>query len=438
MDEELMKEVQGIVKKQRELAETVGTSSAAYKGFMEKADAKMAEFDKVNDANVKTSAELVAKSEENLTRIKTLEEILANGNGGKKSEDLKGDSFAVMNALLKNSWTDFVTDPEGMRKAEAVFSSMKGIDLRDSEAKKMAQMIENYNTKASNDLLRSDIGEYGGYLCAPEYSAEMNKLIVEMGSVRRFARVKSVSAKTYKELIRVGIPRAFRPGEARASGKSTSVYAESDFSPVRMSNITPVTQDELLYNSYNLAQELLMDNSEAFARTEAQEFFNGSGVNEGLGFTIDANVPEFITSTAGTVLFDDLIKITGELKRGYNPMFMFNRRTLASLRLLKDLSGRYLWNPAFGDAASGAPATINGVRYSSDFIEFDEVDTTGGFPILLADMARFYQIVDRADMSIIRDDVTRKAENVVEFAFHKYTFGKPKIHEAGIRMKVKA
>ena len=57
---------------------------------------------------------------------------------------------------------------------------------------------------------------------------------------------------------------------------------------------------------------------------------------------------------------------------------------------------------------------------------------------MLADMARFYQIVDRADMSIIRDDVTRKAENAVEFAFHKYTFGKPKIHEAGIRMKVKA
>jgi HK97 family phage major capsid protein len=441
MDEELMKEVQGIVKKQREIAEKQGTDSAAYKSYVEASDLKMKEFDTQNEVNLKKTTDLEKTATENLDRIKTLEEILANGGGSKAAVvDLKADSFDVMNALITQNWQGFIEDPLNMQKAERAFASMKNFDLRDSDAKQMAKLVSNYNEKASNDLLRSDIGEYGGYLCMPEYSTEMNKLIVEYGNVRQFARVKNVSAKTYKEIIRAGIPKAFRTGEARATGKSTSIYTETDFSPQRMSNITPITQDELLYNGFNLAQELMQDNAEAFAVKEGQEFFDGQGIsaNEGLGWSVDPNVPEYISAASGVVTFDDLIKITGLLKRGYNPLFMFSRKTLSGLRLLKDDYGRYLWNPAFGDAASGAPATINGIRYSADFIEFDDMDTNGGFPILLADMQRFYQIVDRTDMSILRDDYTRKAEGIVEFLFQKYCFGKPKLHEAGIRMKVKA
>lgn len=437
-NDELMREVKGIVTKQRELAEKHGTESAEYKRYMENADIKMAEFDTHNEKMVKEIEEVRAKEEELKERIKTLEVLGTMGSGTKEASAsmLKADAHDVMNAMLKSTWMEFIQEPTNYQKAERVFGAMAKMDYRDSEgAQKMAGVVENYGRKASADLLRSDIGELGGFLCPPEWSNELNKNMIEYSPIRMYARVKRTSSKTYREPIRVGIPRAVRPGEARNSGaNSASNYGLNDFTPVRLTNTTGVTHEELMFNAYDLSREIMLDNAEAFAVTEGQEFFNGSGVEQGLGFTVDPNVPEFLTAGAA-ITFDDMINITGQLKSGYAPMYSFNRRTLAFLRTLKDSNGRYLWNGPFGDAASGSPATINGYRYSSDFIEFDDADTANGYAVLFADMQRFYQIVDRADMTIIRDEYTRKKEGVVEFTMNKWCFGKPKIHEAGIRMR---
>ena len=437
-NDELMQEVKGIVDKQREIADTLGTNSAQYKEFVEKIDKKMAEFDTANEKAVKEIEAERAKNEEMKERLKTLETLGAMGAASSEvnAATMKNDAHDVMNAMLKNDWVGFVGNPQNYQKAERVFTAMAKMDYRDSEGgEKMRRVVEDYGQKASADLLRSDIGELGGFLCPPEWSNELNKNMIEYSPIRMYARVKRTASKTYREPIRIGIPRAQRPGEARNSGANqSSNYGMNDFTPVRLTNTTGVTHDELMFNAYDLSREIMMDNAEAFSVTEGQEFFNGTGVEQGLGFTVDPNVPEFTTAGA-TITFDDMINITGQLKSGYAPMYMFNRRTLAYLRTLKDTNGRYLWNGPFGDAAAGSPATINGYRYSSDFIEFDDHDTANGFAILFADMQRFYQIVDRADMTIIRDEYTRKKEGVVEFTMNKWCFGKPKIHEAGIRMQ---
>ncbi len=108
---------------------------------------------------------------------------------------------------------------------------------------------------------------------------------------------------------------------------------------------------------------------------------------------------------------------------------------MAYLRNLKDNDGRYLWAGPYGDAGAGAVPTINGFRYSSAFIDMDDFDVDDGYPVLFADMLRFYQIVDRTDITIIRDEYTRKVEGIVEYTMNKWCFGKPKIKEAGIRLK---
>lgn len=438
MDEQIKNEVHSIVTKQRELAEQFGTNSATYKQYMENADKKMAHFDGKNEELVK-SIELEKKNNEELkSRIAGLEDLASLGSGPNGNADMKSESEAVMNALLKNQWNDFIAEARNEKAAGRVFSAMAKNDYRDAEgASKMASVVHNYGTKASADILRSDIGELGGFLCPPEYSNEMNKNMIEYSPVRRYARVRRTASKNYKEPLRVGIPKATRPGEATAGGRSVSTYAMNDFTPKRMTNTIGVSHDELLFNSYNLANELMMDNSEAFAVKEGEEFYKGDGVNGGLGFTVDNNVPEF-TSATNTLTFDDMINITGQLKQGYNPMYMFNRRTLAYLRTLKDQNDRYLWSGPFGDAAAGSPATINGIRYSSEFIEFDDYDVADGIPVLFADMSRFYQIVDRTDMTIIRDEYTKKVEGIVEYTMNKWCYGKPKIHEAGVRLKKKA
>jgi len=443
---ELLSEIKQVTEKLREVNETQGKNSADFKNLTEKSEKLFEDFEKMNkEANEKFAAAEQEKADLE-ERIKQLEIIgSAGASGNITAEEMKEDSKAVMNAMLKSAkgtgvWLDFISDERNQQKAARVMGVIAKTAYHDTnEAGAMDQLVKAYGQKASGDLLRSDIGELGGFLCPPEWSAELNKNIIEYAPLRSFARVKRTSSKTYKEPIRIGIPSATRPGESRAGGTSNPNYSMNDFSPVRLTNTSAVTWDELQFNNYDLAGELMRDNAEAFAVKEGQEFFNGSGVEQGVGWTVDDNVPEYITAAAGVADFDDFIGITGELKRGYNPLFMFNRRTLAQLRLLKDSSGRYLWNPAFGDAAGGAPATINGVRYSADFIEFDDLDAGAGkFPVLLADMMRFYQIVDRTDMTIIRDEYTQKKEGIVEYTWNKWCVGKPKIHEAGIRMKVKA
>lgn len=441
--DKIMTEIKQVTDKMREINEKQGTNNAEFKSLDEKTQKLFDSFEKMNTESNEKLAKAEKEALELKERIEHLEVLGAAGaSAGISGEQAKEDSKAVMNAMLKGkmAYREFISQPGNEEKAGRVLTAMsKGVFYDTNEIKEMSLLVKNYGEKASGDLLRSDIGELGGFLCPPEWSSELNKNIIEYGPLRSFARVKRTASKTYKEPIRVGIPRAERPGEAREGGISNPNYAMNQWDPVRMYNTSAVTHDELHFNAYDLAGELMRDNAEAFAVLEGQEFFNGNGVEKGLGWSVDPNVPEFTTNASGVADFDDFIKITGELKRGYNPIFMFNRRTLAQLRLLKDGSDRYLWNPAFGDAAGGAPATINGYRYSSDFIEFDDLDAgAGAFPILLADMIRFYQIVDRTDMTIIRDEFTRKKEGVVEFTWNKWSVGKPKIHEAGIRMKIKA
>ena len=150
-------------------------------------------------------------------------------------------------------------------------------------------------------------------------------------------------------------------------------------------------------------------------------------------FNVDPNVPE-LDSATNVLAFDDLINLSGELKDGYNPIYSFSRKTLTYLRKLKDLQGRYIWN-IDGNGSAGAPVQINGFNYSSAFIENDAPTVADGFPILFADMKLFYQIVDRANTIIIRDEVTQKKKAMIEYTLMKWTSGMAKIPEAGIRLK---
>ena len=439
MTKEEAKELTEIVKGMQAKAEEFGINSPEYKTYVENSDKKFTELGEKNEELVKEYELTKKTAEENAEKVKHLEMLFEKGNtgGAVDPEQAKKDAFEVFGMMLKGDYTGAMEGEEFRAKAVKVFSNMakqKYAEPENQAVKSMMTSISKLSVKADPGVLRSDIGELGGYLMSPEISTELNKLIIEMGPIRNFARIKNTSAKTYTEWLRVGIPIALRAGELRAGGESASKYAEQQWNPLRMTNTIPISADQLLFSAIDMVTELINDNAEAFALLEGQEFVDGDGVKGSQGFTTDPNVPEKDTAT-NTLEMDDLRLLIGDLKRGYNPLFMFNRRTLAYLMTLKDTTDRYLWNPPFGDAASGAPATIAGVRYSADFIEFDDVTVNNGFPILLADMSKFYQIVDRTDITMIRDQYTEAKEAAVNFTMHKWSYGKPKIHEAGVRLK---
>ncbi len=437
MDEELMKEVQGIVKKQREIAEKQGTDSVEYKKFVDASDLKMKEFDTQNEVNVKAFAESKEKNEELIERVKHLE--LIGVSGGVKAvtaEQLKSNNMEVTSAMLKGkaAWNSFLNSEGGETKAASMLSAMAKEDYSGLEgAEDMTAALKSYGIKASPDVMRSDIGELGGFLCPPEFSAEMNKNIIERAPLRSMVRVKSIGSKSINEPLRTGIPVAEWEGELEKGGDSGNVYAQQEWNPARLTRSFAVSRDVLQSSQYDLIGDLISDMSIAFAVAEGKAFFNGNGVKKYQGWSTDKEVPEYSTAT-NTLSFDDLIQLSGQLKDGYDPMYTFNRKTLTYLRTLKDTQGRYIWNP-MGEGAVGAPLLINGYRYSSAFIENDAPTVADGFPILFADMKLFYQIVDRANMIMIRDELTMKKQAKIEYTLMKWTSGQAKIPEAGVRLK---
>lgn len=428
--QEMMEIVKGI----REKAEKYGIDSPEYKSYVENSDKKIAELDKKNE-NIVASIETEKKEKKELKeRIKHLE-VIAAGNNGNTKKDTRKDADIIVNAITKKNWGKLINENQPL--AESYFKEMgdllvPGLPDFPTEAKQFQNIITEF--KASPDILRTDIGELGGFLVPIEWSSELLRQMIEASPFRKYSRTKNTTGKTLMQPIRQGVPTALWQGETEEGTSSTSNYVLEELTPHRLTHTVPITWDMLNDAGYNISEELMTDSRLAFAIAEGTAMVSGNGVKRPLGFTVDPAVPQYDSAT-NTLKMDDVIKITGELKSGYDPMYSFNRRTLAYLRTLKDTTERYLWAGPFGDAAAGAPATINGYRYSSEFIDMDDFDVGDGFPILFADFFRFYCVLDRTDIIVIRDEYTRKKEAIVEFTIMRWTHGQPIVKEAGILLK---
>jgi HK97 family phage major capsid protein len=58
--------------------------------------------------------------------------------------------------------------------------------------------------------------------------------------------------------------------------------------------------------------------------------------------------------------------------------------------------------------------------------------------LVYADFMRGYTIIDRTGLQVIRDDVTRKKNNIIELTFHRYNHGQVVLPEAFKLLKTKA
>jgi HK97 family phage major capsid protein len=80
-----------------------------------------------------------------------------------------------------------------------------------------------------------------------------------------------------------------------------------------------------------------------------------------------------------------------------------NRRTQSAVRKLKDSDGNYLWLPPVG---VGAKATLMGFP----LVEAEDMPdiATGANAVAFGDFRRFYLIVDRQGVRVLRDPYSAK------------------------------
>jgi HK97 family phage major capsid protein len=191
----------------------------------------------------------------------------------------------------------------------------------------------------------------------------------------------------------------------------------------------------LMDSSFDMQSEIMQDAGESFAQGEGSGFVVGTGFKQPEGFTVNADVLANARTSAvsATIGFDDMMNLTGDLKTGYNPVYVLNRTTLAFLRTLKGGDGHPLWMPGMNGMVMN---TINGFPY---LIANDMPDiASGSISVAFGDFARGYTIVDRTGMSVVRDEFTQKKLAIVEFTLNRWNTGQVVVPEAIKLLQTKA
>lgn len=283
-----------------------------------------------------------------------------------------------------------------------------------------------------------------GYLVPPpEFEADIIKNVVEISDVRGLARVTQISGNSILLPRRTGTFAAQWTAEQGTRSETTGLaYGQREIPAQEMYALVDMSNQLIEDSAFNMDEELQGEFAEQFAYAEGTAFVSGSGVGKPEGFTVNADVlANSVTTTtaaaSGAITADDLIAVTHDIKDPYhaNATWGMNRATLKFVRQLKDNNNQYLWAPGgFSGALSYDIApTILGRPYKTMQAMPDLGSLT--FPVVYADFKRFYRIVDRVEMALLRDEYTQATNGNIRFLCRKRVGGQVVLPEAGRLLK---
>ncbi|MCP4550789.1 MAG: phage major capsid protein [Bacteroidetes bacterium] len=343
---------------------------------------------------------------------------------GEQDERIKTLELEVARGGSSGTNANYKETPEYKALTHWIAEGDKGLETDEAECLNTMQKT-----------LRTDIDTGAGYLTMPEMDTSLVKTITEISNLRSVARVRTTSKKVLDIPKRTAVPTATYEGEAAAGDDDESVYGSEQLTSFRLTVTVPFTQDMLMDSSFDLEAEINADVAEGMAQKEGNKFILGTGSKEPEGFLVNATVvaaavPSTVTDGLAAV---DLTYMTGELKTGYNPMYGFNRRTLAYCRSLEDGEGHPIWQMNLAD---GAPNSINGEPY---ILLPDMPDLAGGaLSVVYADFSRGYTITDRTGLMIVRDPYAKKRQAIIEITFSKWNTGQVILPEAFVLLEIKS
>lgn len=252
----------------------------------------------------------------------------------------------------------------------------------------------------------------GGYLVTPTMSEQISKYVTESSPMRAIASVELISSDSLDVIIDNDSAEAGWTGE-------TDATADTDTPQINKKSINTFE----LYAQPKATQKLIDDAAidieawiaqkvaDIFSTKENTAFISGDGTTQPKGIlsyaagTSYGQIEQIVSGSAGAITTDSVIKLFYGLKDEYarNANFLINRTSLLSVRLLKDTTGQYIWQPGL---ALGAPDTLLGVpvKQASDM----PIPAANSLSLAVGDFSRGYKIVDRVGIRVLRDPFTEK------------------------------
>ncbi|WP_394091631.1 phage major capsid protein, partial [Xanthobacter albus] len=268
--------------------------------------------------------------------------------------------------------------------------------------------------------LSSGSGVDGGYLVPVEVESEIGRRLSALSPIRAISTVRAIGGGTYRRPFMTSGPAAGWAAETAARPQTDGpVLAALDYPAMELYAMPAATQALLDDAQVNVEEWLAAEVETAFAEQEGAAFVSGDGVAKPKGFLAYDTAAEsarafgkvgyvatgapgaFPAAGAG----DRLIELVYALKGGYrqNAAFVMNRRTQSAVRRLKDENGNYLWAPP---PVAGQGASLMGFP----LVESEDMPdiAADAFPIAFGDFRRFYLVVDRAGVRVLRDPFSAK------------------------------
>jgi HK97 family phage major capsid protein len=187
----------------------------------------------------------------------------------------------------------------------------------------------------------------------------------------------------------------------------------------------------------NLQEWIITKIAQKMAALENYAFLHGNGENQPTGILHYPVVPvgngswgkiESVEqlSTKPEIRRESLLEVACALGAQYlsGAVWLMSRSALMAVQNIRDDMGRFLWQQSM---SAGAPSTLLGysVIICDDMPGLTDNDNdnnnNNSVPVLFGNFEEAYQIVDRSDISVLRDPYSRKP--FVEFFVTKRTGG---------------
>lgn len=379
------------------------------------------EFKKTNDERLEnlekqTKDPMVesklAEIEKELDRYEDINQKLVKAEMEQKQVAEKLDRFETM---LKR--------PNSGAEPEQIDFTVKSFDKWLRKGKEGMEQNEIKALTVSDDTA-------AGFLAPPEYVNELIKTITEITPFRAAARIRQTTQRSVQIPKRSATFSAEWVAENGTRSETTGYTTALEEIPTHeLYALIDISEQELEDSVFDLEAEMQSEFATQFAKAEGLSFISGNGVGKPEGVLTNSDVATTNSGNANLLTGDGLIQLVHDIKSDYNSnaMLMFNRTTLAAIRKLKDTAGQYVFQAGMMLTA-GVPNTILGYAY----VEAPDMPdvAAGAKPVIFGDFSRGYVIVDRVNLSVLRDPFTQATSGNVRYVARRRVGGQVVLAEA--------
>jgi len=368
-----------------EIKSVIDNLNSTFEDFKSENSKRLDEVEKKGSA----SAELESKVDAMADDISKLAET-------KQKIELQAKALEEAEVKLQKVET-YLARPETGLNAKEVGVQMKAFSNMLRKGENELDEMERKALYESDDTL-------GGYYAPEEYVADLIKSVTEISPLRSVARVRSTSNRGIEIPKRTGQFAATFVNETATRTETTGYQTGlMQIDAHELYAMVDISQALLEDSAFNLESEMSTEFGEQFAKREGTAFISGNGVGQPQGITDSGAGVATVNSGSGTALTaNGLLDLMYSIKSDYmtNANFVMNRSALAAVLKLEDTEGQKIFVQGMSYVGA-APSTILGKPY----ILAEDMPNVGSSakPVAYGDFSRAYTIVDRVNLSVMRD-----------------------------------